>query len=145
MLARGSKEFDHVTPAICLTSLSFHVSCSIHGPPVGHGARRRKRCIFCSNDKPALLLRHRLPPGRANSDQPNNDRLPCYNSVVVPYLEVLYQWKAPSSTVNQRRFHVDLNLRCSRFILSSQPQMTMGVFDPEGVWAPSSLSQVGTG
>lgn len=56
------------------------------------------------------------------------------------HLEVLYQWKAPSSTVNQRRFHVDLNLRCSRFILRSHPQMTIGVFDPDGVWAPSWLS-----
>lgn len=58
----------------------------------------------------------------------------------LPHLEVLYQWKAPSSTVNHLRFHVDRNLRCSRFILSSQPQMTIGVFDPEGVWAPSWLS-----
>lgn len=89
-----------------------------------------------------------LQTGRADIHQTNDDYYysVCHEKTRTrPYLEFLYQWKAPSSTVNQRRFQVDLNLRCSRFIFRSQPQMTMGVFDPEGVWEPSSLSQVGTG
>lgn len=55
-------------------------------------------------------------------------------------LEVLYQFKAPSSTVNHLRFHDEPNLRCSLFILRSHPHITTGVFEPDGVCAPSSLS-----